>query len=72
MIQCLFLLMAKHKNDTIKEGSSDYDTFYEALSYVLTELSKKIAGDGEGCTCLFEVQVKELQLRNRQEFLPNQ
>ena len=35
----------------------DYNTFYEALSYVLTELSKKIAGDGEGCTCLFEAKV---------------
>ena len=29
----------------------------EALNYVFTELSKKIAGDGEGCTCLFEAQV---------------
>ena len=32
--------------------------FYNALYYVCQELSKKIAGDGEGCTCLFEVQVK--------------
>ncbi|MBQ4282743.1 MAG: bifunctional glutamate N-acetyltransferase/amino-acid acetyltransferase ArgJ [Lachnospira sp.] len=44
-------------NDTITCDSDDYDTFYEALSYVLTELSKMIAGDGEGCTCLFEAQV---------------
>ncbi len=44
-------------NDTITYDSDDYNTFYEALSYVLTELSKMIAGDGEGCTCLFEAQV---------------
>lgn len=45
-------------NDSIECEGKDYDAFYEGLSYVLTELSKKIAGDGEGCTCLFEVQVK--------------
>lgn len=56
-------------NDTIKEGSSDYDTFYEALSYVLTELSKKIAGDGEGCTCLFEVQVKGASTKEQARIL---
>ena len=44
-------------NPVITGKGSDYDTFYEALSYILTELSKKIAGDGEGCTCLFEAQV---------------
>ena len=36
----------------------EFNAFYEGLSYVFTELSKMIAGDGEGCTCLFEVQVK--------------
>lgn len=46
------------ENKEITVDSADYNTFYEALSYVLTELSKMIAGDGEGCTCLFEVQVK--------------
>ena len=56
-------------NDSIKEGSSDYDTFYEALSYVLTELSKKIAGDGEGCTCLFEVQVKGASTKEQARIL---
>ena len=44
-------------NDIITDGSEDYNKFYEALNYVFTELSKKIAGDGEGCTCLFEAQV---------------
>ncbi len=45
------------ENDIITEESADYQAFYDGLSYVLTELSKKIAGDGEGCTCLFEAQV---------------
>ncbi len=45
------------ENEIITEQSADYDKFYEALKYIFTELSKKIAGDGEGCTCLFEAQV---------------
>ena len=45
------------ENEIITEQGADYDKFYEALKYIFTELSKKIAGDGEGCTCLFEAQV---------------
>ena len=45
------------ENDILTQDSKDYNEFYEALKYVFTELSKKIAGDGEGCTCLFEAQV---------------
>ena len=45
-------------NKKITEEGADCNAFYEGLSYVFTELSKMIAGDGEGCTCLFEVQVK--------------
>lgn len=48
--------MAENQAITI-ENKEDYELYYEALCYVLTELSKMIAGDGEGCTCLFEVQV---------------
>ena len=54
----LVLANGEAGNEKITEGCKDYDNFYESLSYVLTELSKMIAGDGEGCTCLFEVQVK--------------
>ena len=39
------------------ENSPEYAEFKKALNYVNTELSKKIAGDGEGATCLFEVKV---------------
>lgn len=44
-------------NREIKEESEDYHTFYQGLHYVMEELSKLIAGDGEGATCLFEVRV---------------
>lgn len=54
------LLMANGLADNKKiiAQDNDYKIFYNALFYVCEELSKKIAGDGEGCTCLFEVQVK--------------
>ncbi len=41
----------------IKAGTEVYETFKEALRVVMEELAKKIAGDGEGCTCLFEVKM---------------
>ena len=44
-------------NLVIDRGNEDYAAFREALNYVNTELAKKIAGDGEGATCLFEVKV---------------
>ena len=37
-------------NKKITEEGADYNAFYEGLSFVFTELSKMIAGDGEGCT----------------------
>lgn len=45
-------------NPEITEENEDYARFCEGLRLVMTELSKKIAGDGEGATCLFEVTVK--------------
>lgn len=44
-------------NEIIKERDQDYRTFCEALNYINTTLAKKIAGDGEGATALFEVKV---------------
>ncbi len=44
-------------NPLIDRENEDYAVFKEALNYVNTELAKKIAGDGEGATCLFEVKV---------------
>ena len=45
------------------ENSAGYKEFYDALFYILCELSKKIAGDGEGATCLFEVQMKNVKTK---------
>lgn len=44
-------------NKTITEKNKDYEAFCLALNYVTTDLSKKMAADGEGATKLFEVQV---------------
>ena len=46
------------ENDTIVDGTDDYDTFYNALFTVMQTLAKKMASDGEGATKLFEVTVK--------------
>ncbi|MDD3174711.1 MAG: bifunctional ornithine acetyltransferase/N-acetylglutamate synthase [Herbinix sp.] len=44
-------------NKIIKEKNADYDNFCKALNIVTTDLSKKMAADGEGATKLFEVTV---------------
>ena len=44
-------------NKEITEKNEDYDSFCKALNYVTTDLSKKMAADGEGATKLFEVEV---------------
>ena len=44
-------------NAEITEKNSDYMAFCQALNYINEALSKKMAGDGEGCTALFEVTV---------------
>ena len=44
-------------NAEITEKNSDYMAFCKALNYINETLSKKMAGDGEGCTALFEVTV---------------
>lgn len=53
----LLLANGMAENDIIDKEDDNYSKFYEALYYIMEELSKKIAGDGEGCTCLFEVKV---------------
>lgn len=44
-------------NPVIDQKDESYALFKEALDYVNTALSKKIAGDGEGATALFEVKI---------------
>ena len=43
-------------NPEITEENEDYRTFAAALNEVNTYLAKKMAGDGEGATALFEVK----------------
>lgn len=44
-------------NEKITDKNEDYYKFVEALHAINVFLSKKIAGDGEGATALFEVKV---------------
>ena len=44
-------------NQEITYTSPEYETFKEALHMVNETLAKKMAGDGEGATALFEVKV---------------
>ena len=53
----LLLANGMAENPLIDKEDEKYVAFKEALHYVNTELAKKIAGDGEGATCLFEVKV---------------
>ena len=53
----LLLANGKAKNEKIHIGTPEYEKFAEALHYVNETLAKKMAGDGEGATALFEVKV---------------
>ena len=44
-------------NAKIMSEGPDYDAFCQALHFVTTYLAKKMAGDGEGATALFETKV---------------
>ena len=44
-------------NEEIVEGTEDYEKFAKALHEINEYLAKKIAGDGEGATALFEVNI---------------
>lgn len=50
----LLLANGMAENKIIDTEDENYKKFYEALYYIMEELSKKIAGDGEGCTCLLK------------------
>lgn len=44
-------------NDKIKIGTPEFEQFKEALHYINETLAKKMAGDGEGATALFEAKI---------------
>lgn len=52
----LLLANGLAENEEILYGSEDYKKFAEALHTINEYLAKKIAGDGEGATALFEVK----------------
>lgn len=53
----LLLANGMAKNEKIRCNTPEYDRFAEALHVVNETLAKKIAGDGEGATALFEAKV---------------
>jgi glutamate N-acetyltransferase/amino-acid N-acetyltransferase len=54
---CLVLANGLAGNEEITKKGEAYDKFFEALNYVNTYLAKKMAGDGEGATKLFEAKI---------------
>ena len=54
---CLVMANGMAGNAEVTQKGEAYDKFFEALNYVCTYLAKKMAGDGEGATKLFEARV---------------
>lgn len=54
---CLVLANGLAGNAEIVEKGEAYDRFCEALNFVTTDLARRMAGDGEGATALFETTV---------------
>lgn len=53
----LLLANGMAENPEITEKNEDYAAFVKALNIINETLAKKMAGDGEGCTALFEVKI---------------
>lgn len=56
-------------NTKITEENADYEKFCEALNYINETLAKKMAGDGEGATALFEVKVIHAKTKEQAKIL---
>lgn len=56
-------------NQEITEKGEDYHTFCRALQIVNETLAKKMAGDGEGCTALFEVKIVGAETKDQARVL---
>ena len=56
-------------NKEITEKNEDYHTFCRALKIENETLAKKMAGDGEGCTALFEVKVVGAETKEQAKIL---
>lgn len=53
----LVLANGQAGNEEICGEGADYDAFCRALDFITVYLARKMAGDGEGATCLFEAKV---------------
>lgn len=53
----LILANGLAENPVIAEKNADYQLFRDALYFVCEYLAKKMAGDGEGATALFEAKI---------------
>lgn len=65
----LLLANGKANNEKIHIGTPEYQLFVEALHYVNETLAKKMAGDGEGATALFEVKVVNAKTKRQAKTL---
>ncbi|MBQ7725376.1 MAG: bifunctional ornithine acetyltransferase/N-acetylglutamate synthase [Lachnospiraceae bacterium] len=54
---CMVMANGLCGNEKITSEDKDYDVFREALFYVCRYLARRMAGDGEGATKLFEAKV---------------
>ena len=65
----LLLANGMAENEEIIYGSEAYETFTEALHVINEYLAKKIAGDGEGATALFEVKAVGCERKEQAKIL---
>lgn len=66
---CVILANGMSGVPEIQKGTEAYSEFKEALSFVACDLAKKMAGDGEGCTKLFEVTVENAKTKEEAKIL---
>lgn len=65
-----YLVLANGESGVVVEKGTDiYEAFKEALTYVSKDLAKQMAADGEGCTKLVEVKVKNCQSKEKAKIL---
>lgn len=65
-----YLVLANGESGVVVEKGTDiYEAFKEALAYVSKDLAKQMAADGEGCTKLVEVKVKNCQSKEKAKIL---
>ena len=65
----LLLANGLAENPEITAENEDYHEFCRALNYVNETLAKKMAGDGEGCTALFEVKIVGAESKEQAKLL---